>query len=614
MTLSVSGQTYMGENMSDLGTAYVQVVPSAQGISGALSKQFGAEGASAGQAAGNNLVGKMKGLIAGAAIGTTVVAGIKKAIGEGAALQQSMGGIETLFKNSSSTVIANAKKAYKTAGVSANEYMESVTSFSAGLIKSLDGDTTKAAKIADTAMIDMSDNANKMGTDIGSIQNAYQGFAKQNYTMLDNLKLGYGGTKTEMERLLQDASKISGQKYDMSNLSDVYQAIHVVQQELDITGTTAKEASETVSGSFASLKSAFSDFMGSLATGEGVSESMTNLINSAVTAIGGNLIPMIVQIFQSLPSAINAALQTASASFDMSTFKQVFSNGVDTIVNNVPQLIEQFTSKLSEIAPTIAKAGAFILLKLAEGLIKALPTLISAAGQMINAILKVVVGLPVLLIAKGLAAAGKFALGVLKGANKIATAAGNWVKGIVDKIKSLPSTVASWAGKIASSFGDRLKSGFRGAVDKIKNTFNNVKDFLLKPFTAAKDKIKGVIDTIKGFFPLNIGKIFSGLKLPHFNISGGKPPFGIGGLGTKPSISVDWYAKGGIITQPTLAFAGMGEKGNEAIVPLDPFWKRLDEMNSGNTFNITMNVDGAKDPSQWAREFSRTLELEMRTI
>ena len=600
--------------MSDLGTAYVQVVPSAQGIKGALSKQFGAEGASAGQSAGSAMIGKMKGLIAGAAIGTTVVAGIKKAVGEGAALEQSMGGIETLFKNSANTVIANAKKAYKTAGMSANEYMENVTSFSAGLIKSLDGDTSKAAKVADTAMIDMSDNANKMGTDIGAIQNAYQGFAKQNYTMLDNLKLGYGGTKTEMERLLKDAGKISGQKYDMSNLSDVYEAIHVVQGELGITGTTAKEASETVSGSFSTLKASFSDFMGSLATGEGVSESMTNLINSAVTAIGGNLIPMIVQIFQSLPSAINAALQTASASFDMSTFKQVFSNGVDAIVNNVPQLVEQFMSKLSEIAPTIAEAGAFMLLKLAEGIIKALPTLISAAGQMINAILKVVVGLPALLIAKGLAAAGKFALGILKGANKIATAAGNWVKGIVNKVKSLPSMLAGWAMKAASGFGDRLKSGFKSAADRVKNAFTNIKDALLKPFNTVKDKIKGVIDTIKGFFPLNIGKIFSGMKLPHFNISGGKPPFGLGGLGTKPKIDVSWYAKGGIVTAPTLAFAGMGEKGEEAIVPLDPFWKKLDSMTGGNTFNITMNVDGAKNPAQWAREFSRTLEVEMRTI
>ena len=236
-----------------LANAYVQIIPSAKGIKSGMQKELDAAGGTAGESAGGRFAGSFKNIIGAAAIGTAVVAGITKSIKEGAALEQSIGGIETLFKSASDTVIKNADNAFRTAGISANSYMEQATSFSASLLQSLDGDTRKAAKYADTAIIDMSDNANKMGTNIEDIQNAYQGFAKQNYTMLDNLKLGYGGTKTEMERLLADASKISGQKYDISNLSDVYEAIHVIQGDLDITGTSAKEAATTLSGSFSAM-------------------------------------------------------------------------------------------------------------------------------------------------------------------------------------------------------------------------------------------------------------------------------------------------------------------------------------------------------------------------
>ena len=176
-------------------------------------------------------------------------------------IEQQIGGVETLFKNNADKVIKNAKNAYKTAGMSATEYMQTVTSFSASLLQSLGNNTSKAADVADMALTDMSDNANKFGTSMEAIQNAYQGFAKQNYTMLDNLKLGYGGTKTEMERLLKDAQKISGVKYDISNLSDVYNAIHIIQNELGVTGTTAKEASSTLQGSISSVKAAWNNFL-----------------------------------------------------------------------------------------------------------------------------------------------------------------------------------------------------------------------------------------------------------------------------------------------------------------------------------------------------------------
>lgn len=277
---------------TELAKAYVQIIPSAQGISGKIQQAIDPEAEPAGASFGGKLVGKLKGIIATAAIGKA----LGSAISEGANLEQSLGGIETLFKDSADKVKANAAEAYRTAGMSANEYMELTTSFSASLLSSLSNDTSKAADVADMAMTDMSDNANKMGTNMEDIKNAYQGFAKQNYTMLDNLKLGYGGTKTEMERLLSDAQKITGVKYDINNLSDVYSAIHVIQGQLDITGTTAKEAATTISGSFASIKAAAQNVMGQIALGmdiKGDRYGATNhgSVKENATSLGGRGTP-----------------------------------------------------------------------------------------------------------------------------------------------------------------------------------------------------------------------------------------------------------------------------------------------------------------------------------
>ena len=268
-----------------------------------------------GATAGLGKIGNMlKTLAKGVTIAVSVAgAGLTALMGgsikEGASLEQSIGGVETLFKGDAGIVTANADKAFRTAGLSANEYMETVTSFSASLLASLGGDTTKSAQIADQAIIDMADNANKFGTDMESIQNAYQGFAKQNYTMLDNLKLGYGGTKEEMDRLLKDAQKISGVKYDISNLSDIYSAIHVIQEDLGVAGTTAKEASSTFSGSFASMKASAKNLLGNLALGGDITGSMEALMDSASTFLFDNALPMVGRIFEALPDAIGVAIE-----------------------------------------------------------------------------------------------------------------------------------------------------------------------------------------------------------------------------------------------------------------------------------------------------------------
>ena len=238
-----------------------------------------------------------------------------------------MGGIETLFKDNADRVKGYAKEAYRTTGLSANAYMENVTGFSASLLQSLGGNTKKAAETANMAMIDMADNSNKMGTSMEAIQNAYQGFAKQNYTMLDNLKLGYGGTKKEMERLLKDAQKITGVKYDINNLNDVYEAIHVIQGELDITGTTAKEASTTLTGSFNAMKASFQDVLGALALGEGLEPALQGLAGTVSTFLFGNLIPMIGNILKQIPNLILGGIK--------GVFSGIFGEGLGSIMGGI---------------------------------------------------------------------------------------------------------------------------------------------------------------------------------------------------------------------------------------------------------------------------------------
>ena len=321
-----------------IAQAYVQLIPSARGITGKiqslLNPEASAAGQSAGQSLGSSLVGVMTKVIAAAGIGKAFSA----ALNEGASLQQSLGGIETLFKGSADKVKGYANEAYKTTGLSANAYMENVTGFSASLLQSLGGDTNKAAETANMAMIDMSDNANKMGTSMESIQMAYQGFAKQNYTMLDNLKLGYGGTKQEMQRLLADAEKLTGVKYDINNLSDVYNAIHAIQENLDITGTTAKEAASTFSGSFESMKAAAQNVLGKLALGENILPSLQALAETTSTFLFDNFLPMVGNIFSGLGLVLTEGISQIASQL----FGDAFGSAVYNQLSRVTGIFQTF--------------------------------------------------------------------------------------------------------------------------------------------------------------------------------------------------------------------------------------------------------------------------------
>lgn len=653
--------------MSELGKAYVQIVPSAKGISGSIEKTLGGEADAAGVKAGSRISGKIKGALAAAGIGAALGAGITKSIKEGANLEQAIGGIETLFKDSSDQMIKNADNAFRTAGISANTYMEQATSFSASLLQSTGGDTQKAAKAADQAIIDMSDNANKMGTNIQDIQNAYQGFAKQNYTMLDNLKLGYGGTKTEMERLLSDAEKISGQKYDISNLSDVYEAIHVMQTELDITGTSSKEAATTLSGSFASMKAAADNLLGDLALGRNIGPAMVGLAESAGTFLFGNLLPAIGRVFKSLPVAISALIQTGMPKFmeagskmidgiitgvqksssklaenlpgmvqsaldkitknlpaALDKGRQLVVSLVQGVLSNMPQLLsvaqsiaEKIPDFLQKNIPVIAAKGGQLLGQLAVTLIKNLPKIVSAVAKLdltiIKGILKMV---PTILkagknlvmnFAKGL---GGAALAAVKGAaKKIVTALLQPISAIGGKIRGYANTVRS----ILS---------FSGLAAKVRGVWNSVKSAITGPIESAKNTVSGIIKKIKGFFPLGGGRLFSGLKLPHFSVSGGKFPFGVAGKGSLPKWNVSWYRKAMeepyMFTKPTVMAKGFGDAGDELVYGKKALMDDIREASGDRPQNVTMNfyvqVDGAEDPESWGRGFIRGVKMQARTV
>lgn len=299
--------------MSNLGNAYVQIIPSAEGISGKITEAIGGEAENAGKSAGNSIVGKIKGIIVAAGIGKI----LKDSLMEGAKLQQSFGGLDTLYDGAQESAKRFAREAY-TAGISANTYAEQAVSMGAALKASLGGDTTKAAKAANMAIMDMADNSAKMGTSIDSIQMAYQGFAKGNYTMLDNLKLGFGGTKTEMERLLQTAEKATGVKYDINNLNDVYSAIHVIQKNLRLTGVAADEAKTTFSGSFGAMKASAQNLLASLSLGEDIQPALKGLIETTNNFLFNNFIPMLANIAKQIPGLI--------------------VQGVDSLANQFPQL------------------------------------------------------------------------------------------------------------------------------------------------------------------------------------------------------------------------------------------------------------------------------------
>ena len=482
-----------------IATAYVQVMPSMEGVAAKVKQGFGGAGDSAGSSFGGSLVGKINGIVAAAGIGKMLASSISA----GADLQQSLGGVETLFKGSADTVIKNAEMAYKTAGMSANQYMENVTSFSAGLLQSIGGDTERAASVADMAMTDMSDNANKMGTDMQSIQNAYQGFAKQNYTMLDNLKLGYGGTQKEMERLLADAEKFSGVEYDINNLSDVYEAIHVIQGELDITGTTAKEASSTLSGSFASMKAAFSDFLGNLSLSRDIGPSLQALMETVSTYLR-NLIPAVMNIIKTLPGAIWTVLsqsvpQIVSALMDfLPKFQEGVTNRLPQLAQSAMQVVGSFATGISTRLPNILSTGVQVLNSLVSGIMSTIPTLVESGLNALTEFINMLIANLPSVLESGKEILLNVVSGIQASLPQIVSAAGNAIASLLSGIVShLPEILVAGIDLVVSlvaGIGNALPDIIAAGVDLVKKLWDTIinTDWL----QLGKDIIRGLINGI----------------------------------------------------------------------------------------------------------------------
>ena len=399
-----------------------------------------------------------------AGVGAALGAMTKQSLDSVSKLEQNVGGVETLFKKSSKTVIANANKAYKTAGMSANEYMQNVTSFSASLLQSCSKDTDKAAKVADMAMIDMSDNANKMGTSMVDIQNAYQGFAKQNYTMLDNLKLGYGGTKTEMERLLADASKISGVKYDISNLADVYNAIHVIQKDLDITGTTSKEAATTIEGSMNSAKAAYDNFL----NGSGSAEELAGSIAIMMENIGKNLGEIIPRLASTIPELFSTLWDDMQSEMQQGVQigSEMITNILLGITEGIPdflsvggQVIMSLASSISSASPQLIMAAGTAILALGFGIMQALPQIISYGVQIITQIGNAISQAAPELIPKAIETLAQFALGLISALPQLITVGIQMVTALAQGlINSIPLLI-EYVPQIINSFCAAIDTG-----------------------------------------------------------------------------------------------------------------------------------------------------------
>lgn len=569
---------------TSLGTAYVQIVPSAQGIKGSLSNILGSEAGAAGDGAGKNIAGRIKKAIAAAGIGMAVGAALKKSLDIGAELEQTYkGGLDTIYGDAADKARQYAREA-QAAGISQAQFSDQAISFGAALRQAYGGDMNKAVESANQAIMDMTDNSAKMGTDIGDIQNAYQGFAKQNYTMLDNLKLGYGGTKGEMERLLKDAEKLSGQKYDISNLGDVYEAIHVIQGDLGLTGVAAQEASETFSGSFNAMKAAAENLMGSLMLGEDVGPAMKALAESAGNFLFKNFIPALGRIFKSLPTAISTFIKTG--------LPQLKSAGMEMITNITGGAdAGQFGEKLAKIiiknAPKILKALGDVANTLVEYLLKGSIELMKVGASLVASLVKGIGG---------------------AATSKASAAAQKVVKAVTAPFRTVISFIRSIVRRVSSILS------FSGLSGKVSGVFNKVKTAITQPIEKARQLVNNIIKKIKGFFPFNVGKnLLSGVKLPHFKITGS---FSIKKK-TVPHLGIEWYKRGGILDEPTLI--GAGEAGREGVIPLEgrymrPFAKTIaQEMpnGGGNTYNITLNANGGENPEQFALRFER--ELRRRT-
>ena len=506
------------------------------------------------------------GAAAATAAATATAALVKSAVTAYSDYEQLVGGVETLFKDSASEVQKYAANAYQTAGLSANEYMETVTGFSASLLQSLDGDTKAAAEKANVAITDMSDNANKMGTSMESIQNAYQGFAKQNYTMLDNLKLGYGGTKEEMQRLLEDAEKLSGQKFDLSSYADIVDAIHVVQTEMGITGTTAKEAATTIQGSVNMTKAAWQNLVVGIADDTQNFDVLVNNFVESVTTAGNNILPRVEIALKgvgtlveklapiiaktvpnivstTLPSMIKAGTSMIRALLDgllkavpelIPCFKNIVNQLISVIVTNLPMILNAavtiagaIVSGLVEALPDILDAGIELIQSLAQGLTTGIPTILSTAITIVSQLASTLIQNVPQIVQTGIQLLLGLANGILQAVPQLLQELPGIITQMVENILSCIPMIIECGIELLRSLADALPKNIQSIVAVLPQIINGIIEALLghideiiqagiKLLVALIDALPQIIDTICKALPQIIEAI-TGALLEHLD-------------------------------------------------------------------------------------------------
>ncbi|MBQ1573069.1 MAG: hypothetical protein IIZ78_18210 [Clostridiales bacterium] len=455
---------------TELGKAYVQIIPSAKGIGGSISSAIKGEATSAGQSAGLNIAGAIKGAIAAAGIGTA----IKSALEAGGNLQQSFGGLETLYGDAAEGAKKYAAEAAK-AGISANSYAEQAVSFGASLKQAFAGDAQSAMEAANTAIIDMADNAAKMGTPIESIQNAYQGFAKQNYTMLDNLKLGYGGTKSEMERLLSDAQKLTGVKYDLNNLGDVYSAIHVIQEDLGLTGVAASEASETFTGSLGAMKAAGENLLANLALGEDIGPALDSLGVTVNNFLFQNLLPMVANMLEAVPE----------------------------LISGLSGMLIQALNIVSTNSEEIVAQGLAIVTALAQAIVEALPYIVEAAINLAIALGEALLNTDWIQVGTDLITSLRDSIDLAAG--EILGVDGSTLESFIDGIMQKIPDLITTAGELMITFADTLYKNLPTIMEKGLELAKTISEGIIKNLPeiakAALEVIVKLIATIASNLP-----------------------------------------------------------------------------------------------------------------
>lgn len=661
----------------EVAQAYVTIIPSMKDSQKTIADALDADkvgsdaGGKLGEGMGSGLSAKavalggvLSNVISGAidkvvSIGGDLASGIYEGFAQN---EQLTGGMQKLFGDSADTVIANANKAFMTSGKSANDYMESVTSFSASLVNSVGGDTAEAARLADVAMQAMSDNVNTFGTDADSVQNAIQGLAKGNYSMLDNLSLGFAGSQQGMVDLINASGVLDHELTKTSDLADVgfgtmIEAIQAVQEDMGIAGTTAKEAMGTMEGSVTAAKAAWDNVLTSIGSGDseqlmsaasglvdavfgavssetgkregGVIANFMRLFQNAFQTIGGILPDLASQALALLPESISTPLEGIGFAFST-----VFNDALPAIKKAVEGIAKAIGPVISTVAGGILNTLQTVVFFVYNNVLpvaqKAYDTIapviediwadVSATFPQIQETIQSVmdaVGDLIKDVWPDIAATVDAASQLISDAIRVAwPVIQSVIGGAMERIRSVVETV--WP--IISNLVKRGVKAVRSAVEnfgpmvaKVKGIFNRVKEAITHPIQTAKDAIKGAVDRISSAIT-GANLKFPHINLPHFSVSGGKAPWGIGGKGELPHFSVSWYAKGGYFDQPTL-FAGVGERGGEFVWPsyapyLDRYADALaSRMGGTGGVNVYLTYNGSGDPDELVSTLTRELRV-----